>query len=112
MPKSRSAEGDSGDSIKNMLETVMHKLDQVLLCQGTFENRLLQLEDRINKIGSPSGQAAHISTVSPVVPTMTNVVKSNVTADARHADTRMSFSHNLKIKDLIPKFDGRHGTKR
>ncbi|KAK9694600.1 hypothetical protein QE152_g33426 [Popillia japonica] len=109
MPKARSVEGDSGDSIKNMLETVMHKLDQVLSCQGTFENRLTQLEDRVNKIGSPSGQAAHISTVSPVVPTMTNVVQSNVTADARNADTRMSFSHNLKIKDLIPKFDGRHG---
>ncbi|KAK9753469.1 hypothetical protein QE152_g2022 [Popillia japonica] len=120
MPKARSVEGDSGDSIKNMLETVMHKLDQVLLCQGTFEYRLSQLEERVNKIGSPSGQADHVSNVSPgqadhvsnvspVVPTMTNVVPSNVTADARQVDTPMSFSHNLKIKDLIPKFDGRHG---
>lgn len=104
MPKARSAEGDSGDSIKTLLESVMTKLDQVLLCQGTFENRLSELEERVNKIGSPSGQAAHISTVSPVVPTMANVVQSNLTAD-----TRMSFSHNLKIKDLIPKFDGKHG---
>ncbi|KAK9693514.1 hypothetical protein QE152_g34136 [Popillia japonica] len=68
-----------------------------------------QLEERVNKIGSPSGQADHVSNVSPVVPTMTNVIPSNVTADARQVDTPMSFSHNLKIKDLIPKFDGRHG---
>ncbi|KAK9718056.1 hypothetical protein QE152_g23410 [Popillia japonica] len=92
MPKARSVEGDSGDSIKNMLETVMHKLDQVLLCQGTFEYRLSQLEDRVNKIGSPSGQAAHVANVSPVVPTMTNVVPSNVIADARQADTNVIFA--------------------
>ncbi|KAK9681314.1 hypothetical protein QE152_g38417 [Popillia japonica] len=77
MPKTQSAEGESDNNIKNMLESVMNKLDQVLLCQGTFENRLFQLEERLNKIGSPSGQAAHTSTVPHVVPTIANVVQTS-----------------------------------
>ncbi|KAI4465210.1 n-acetyltransferase-related [Holotrichia oblita] len=105
---STKCRGDKGDSIKNMLESVMTKLDKVLLCQGTFENRLLELEEKVNKMGLPSGQAAHNSIVSPVVPTISNVVQNNSTTDSRRCD-RMTFSHNLKIMDLIPKFDDRHG---
>ncbi|KAI4470520.1 cyclic nucleotide-gated cation channel subunit a [Holotrichia oblita] len=47
MPKVRSVEGDGGDDIKDMLNIIKGKLDNIMSGQTSFENRLNCLEEKL-----------------------------------------------------------------
>ncbi|KAI4461110.1 serine protease family s10 serine carboxypeptidase [Holotrichia oblita] len=104
MPKTRSVEGDSGDNIQGMLTTILNRLDGMISSQNDFENRLNTLEEKVNETVSVSNP-----NVSNSIPPAN--VNSNLRQNSNLNESNFSnFINNVKLKDLVPKYDGKRGS--